>query len=370
MRNNIDDKKFLSIKYRHTGNGSTFIRTLKNRIDRYFDENNISKYGNSEVYFKAILILGIFVTAYGLMISDKFSPGMDLFLGTVCGLCTVMMVMNIGHDAAHNALFRNKKLNEICCYAFELAGMSHYLWKINHNVIHHPYPNVSPVDSEINQGMPFIRLSPYFKKMWIQRYQHYYAPLLYLLFTFNLTLVRDFQDMHIFPKRHSQQIVKRFPFHRYLFLFAAKLFYISYALLLPMILLSVTWWKVLLGFFFVHAMMSIFELCIQFPLHANDRARVSETSEDGIILNTWEKQVLENTSDYWPESRVANFITGGIHTHTIHHFFPGISHIHYIALTRILADTSKEFGLGYQCYPVIKGLRSHFRRIKQLAIAP
>ncbi len=370
MKTHIDDKSFLSIKYERNGNENLFLKTLKKRIDNYFIESKISRYANFQVLIKAILIFFVFISSYVLLISNRFSPGIDLLLGTICGICTVMIVMNIGHDAAHNALFRNKTLNKISCFAFEIAGMSHYMWKLNHNIIHHPYPNVSPIDSEINQAMPFIRLSPFFKKMKIQRYQHYYAPFLYLLFTFNLTIVRDFQDMGIMPKINSQKIVRRFPFHRYLFLIVSKLFYISYAVIIPMIFLSLTWWNAILAFLFVHAMMSIFELSIQFPLHANDRATVMEVASNGTISNQWEKQVLENTTDYFAKSRIANFITGGINTHTIHHFYPGICHVHYIPLTKILADTAKEFGLRYQCFPMIKGLQSHFRRVKQLAIAP
>ena len=369
MKTLIQDKKFLSIKY-SSGNGNLFMRTLKRRTDNYFNENNISRYATSLVFIKAVMILSVFLSSYLLLISGTFGPGTDLLLGTVCGICTVMMVMNIGHDAAHNALFRSRKMNEMACYSFELAGMSHYMWKLNHNIIHHPYPNISPIDSEINQAMPFIRLSPFFRKLKIHRYQHLYAPFLYLLFTINLTLVRDFQDMGIMSKANSQKIVKEFPVKRYVMLFASKLFYITYAVVIPMIVLPFVWWKVLLGFFFVHAMMSIFELTIQFPLHANDRATVVEINETGTIERKWEEQILENTTDYMPQSRLANFITGGINTHTIHHFFPGICHIHYIALTKILSETAKEFNLGYQCYPMGKGLVSHFRRIKQLALAP
>jgi linoleoyl-CoA desaturase len=370
MKNQLDDKKFLSIKYERSANGSAFMRTLKSRIDAYFEESKLSKYGNSEVYIKASMILFVFFTSYTLMLSDRYPSWTNLFLGTICGLCTVMMVMNIGHDAAHNSLFKNKKLNAISCYSFELAGLSQYLWKLNHNIIHHPYPNVSPVDGEINESMPFIRMSPFFKKSWFQRYQHYYAPLLYLFFTINLTLVRDFQDMHILPRQYRQQVIRHFPIRRYVLFIVSKFFYIFYGLILPMIVLSAAWWKVLLGYFFVHAVMSIFELCIQLPLHVNENSKVIEALDDGLILKKREQHILENTTDYWPDSRVANFITGGINTHTIHHFFPGINHIHYIALTKILADTSKEFGMVYQCSPIMQGLKSHYKRIKQLAIEP
>src|SRR5689334_16028701 len=301
------------------------------------------------------------------MISNKFSSAIDLLLGTICGISTVLIVMNIGHDAAHNALSKNKKINNLMSWSIELAGLSHSIWKINHNIIHHPYPNITPIDSEINIAVPFVRFSNELPKSRFHRYQHIYAPVLYLFFTLNLILVRDIQDSRIFPKQTSQKVVMHFPFSHYVVLFASKIFYLTYTLFLPMLLLDVVWWKVLLGFFFVQAVMSVFELCIQLPLHINEHSPVLSIQDKGTICNNWALQMLESTTDYLPESKIANFITGGINTHTIHHFFSGICHIHYIDLTKILAQTAKEFNMPYQCVPWSKGIVSHFKRIKQLS---
>lgn len=370
MKTQTGGKNYLAIKYESESGENIFLKTLRERVEDYFVKNNLSKYGNGITFFKTILVLTIFFGSYSLLISNKFSPAVDLLLATICGVSTVLIVMNIGHDAVHNALFSNKKSNQILSYVFELSGMSSYMWKINHNIIHHPYPNVSPVDSEINIALPFIRFSPHERKTIFHRWQHLYAPFLYLFFTLNLTLVRDFQDFRIFPKKSSQKFQMHFPVHRYIILFLSKIFYIGYALIIPMIVLNVVWWKVLLGFFFVHASMSIFELTIQLTLHANENASVIEIENNGVISNNWRNQVMENTTDYLPTSRIANFITGGINTHTIHHFFPGICHRHYVALTQILNDTAKEFGVRYRCVSLPEGLLSHFRLLKKLAIAP
>ncbi|HEY6976355.1 MAG TPA: fatty acid desaturase, partial [Chitinophagaceae bacterium] len=274
MRTLSDNKNFLAIKYKRNDRHNLFVKTLKNRIDNYFAENKISKYANSFVFFKIILILIIFLGSYALMISNKFSQSIDLLLGTICGLSTVLIVMNIGHDAAHNALSVSKKLNGFLCWSIELAGISHSLWKINHNIIHHPYPNVIPVDSEINIAIPFVRFSHLLPKSRFHRYQHIYAPFVYLLFTLNLILVRDIQDSRIFPKQCSQKVVTHFPLNHYVILFLSKIFYLSYSVFLPMMILDIVWWKVLLGFLFVHAVMSIFELVIQLPLHINEHSPI------------------------------------------------------------------------------------------------
>lgn len=370
MKTQIDDQVFIAVKYGKKGQHNLFIKTLKKRIDAYFCENKISKYATRFVYFKIALILVVFAGSYALLISNKFSPFIELLLGTVCGLSTVLIVMNIGHDAAHGSLSPNKKVNSILCWSIELAGISNSLWKINHNIIHHPYPNITPIDSEINIAVPFVRFSTDLPKSKFHRYQHIYAPFIYLFFTLNLILIRDIQDSRIFPKAASQKVIMHFPFSHYIILFASKLFYFTYTLVLPMILLSVVWWKILLAYLFIHAVMSVFELCIQLPLHINEHSPVIALQEQGTICNNWELQMLESTTDYMPKSRLANFITGGINTHTIHHFFPGICHIHYIELTKILSTTAQEFHMPYQCIQWGKGFLSHFKRIKELALAP
>src|SRR5438128_2337666 len=127
MKTRIDTKNFLAIKYEKNQNHDLFIKTLRKEINNYFSENKISKYANGFVFFKIALILAIFFGSYSLMISAKFSPLMDLLFGTICGLSTVLIVMNIGHDAAHNSLSANKKVNSIMSWSIELAGISHSL---------------------------------------------------------------------------------------------------------------------------------------------------------------------------------------------------------------------------------------------------
>ncbi|HXL58804.1 MAG TPA: sterol desaturase family protein [Chitinophagaceae bacterium] len=141
MKTEIGDKNFLTIKYEKNGEYNVFMKTLRKRIDNYFSENKIQKYANGFVFFKITLILTIFLGSYALMISNRFSPAIDLLFGTICGLSTVLIVMNIGHDAAHNSLTKNKKVNSFMSWSIELAGTSHSLWKINHNIIQpiHPF---------------------------------------------------------------------------------------------------------------------------------------------------------------------------------------------------------------------------------------
>jgi linoleoyl-CoA desaturase len=369
MKTYTAEQDFLAIKYSRNQDCLAFTQELKRRIDRYFIENGISKFGNAKVFLKQALFLFIFLTSYGLMLSGLFSPAWVFVLALIFGLSHVLVVMNIAHDAAHNALFRNRKLNRIFSWTLELTGLSHYFWKINHNIIHHPYPNVAPIDSEITIAIPFFRFTTYFRKAGFQRFQYLYAPILYLFFTMNLIIARDFSDIGIIPKKTSQNVVKHFPFRFYVGFILSKLFYFGYTLVIPLMILDIAWWKILISYVVIHWIMSVFELCIQLPLHINEHSPIAEMKTGGVIESNWALQMLRSTTDYLPESRFANFITGGINTHTIHHFYPGICHIHYIPLTRILNETSAEFNMPYQCIGWKKGMISHFKRLKELALA-
>ena len=235
MKTEVNSISFLSIKYTRYGLDETFMKTLKERINTYFFNNNISKYGNKVLAIKIMLVFFIFFGSYGLLISDKFSGAIIFLLGTICGLSHILIVMNIGHDAAHNALSSNTRLNKFLSWSIELTGMSHFMWKINHNIIHHPYPNVIPIDSELNMALPFLRLSTLIPKKPYHKYQHIYAPFIYIFFTINLIFIRDFQDSGIFPKKNSQRAIRNFPPKHYAILVLSKVFYLTYALILPLI---------------------------------------------------------------------------------------------------------------------------------------
>ncbi len=122
---------------------------------------------------------------------------------------------------------------------------------------------MAPVDSEITIAIPFIRFTTFFKKYRIQRFQHLYTPFLYLFFTMNLIILRDFSDVRILPKKNSQQVVKRFSPGFYLVFFSSKIFYFGFALVIPLLVQDFVWWKVVIGFFTVHALMSVFDMPYQ-----------------------------------------------------------------------------------------------------------
>jgi fatty acid desaturase len=76
---------------------------------------------------------------------------------------------------------------------------------------------------------------------------------------------------------------------------------------------------------------------------------------------------IRTSADWAPDSLVSCFLWGGLNTQIVHHLFPGIAHIHYPALTRIVVDVCKEKGIPYNAYPTFAdAVRAHFQHLHEL----
>jgi linoleoyl-CoA desaturase len=289
-----------------------------------------------------------------------------LLLGVICGLCTVLLVFNVAHDAAHHALSPQRWVNQWLSYTFNLVGGNGYMWDITHNKIHHAYPNVADLDTDIHQQAPLIRVSPSVPLRPFHRYQHLYAPLLYASYSLFLAFLKDYQDFGLLPKRDSQLLPRRHPWREYLVLFGSKAFYLGYSLLLPLIILEFSWVQILGGFFLVHALMSLSLAVVLIPVHMVDEAPFAEVAPDGTLSHDWTLHVFANTTDYARNSRWANLFFGGLNTHLVHHLFPGVCHAHYIPLSEIIKQTAAECGLTYREVSMGQAIASHFRLLKRM----
>jgi linoleoyl-CoA desaturase len=353
------------IKY-HAKESLEFYPVLHKRIEDYFKNNGLSKFGDWRIRLKIILLFVLFFSSYFMMYLKGNTGGMILLYAIIFGFASIMIALNVMHDASHNALFREKKWNKLLLLSMNLLGSSGYLYHLNHVRIHHTFPNVMGIDPDLNQSNPLLRVSPGAPKYKFHKYQHLYALFIYMFYTLFLIFIKDFEDFRFIPKEDSPLLNVRHPRKEYFIFFASKFFYLIYALILPLTLLNIIWWKIILGYFFVNVIMSLLAIGVQVLIHTNDKAHFIETDERGIIHKNWAIHTLQNTSDLMAENRYLTFMLGGLNTHTIHHLFPGICHIHYYELTKILKSTSKEYGLEYTNLSLRESIRSHYIFLKKL----
>jgi linoleoyl-CoA desaturase len=87
----------------------------------------------------------------------------------------------------------------------------------------------------------------------------------------------------------------------------------------------------------------------------------------GRIDHAWAVHQAETTVDFSRHSRMVTWLIGGLNFQIEHHLFPRISHINYPALSRLVEETCRDFGISYTQHTSFRaGLASHFRWLRRM----
>lgn len=352
-----------AVRFNNRADRSFFVAVSK-RTQAYFKENGKSPFANGKWWLKVAVIFSIMAGSYALMLSQVV-PGALFFIAmmVIFTFTGLLWGFNIAHDASHNALFRNKKYNYWFLRAFDMIGMSGYLWTIKHVKSHHKYTNVAGFDADIAQ-QKMIRISPLSPILPHHKYQPYYAPLLYANFTIFLVYIKDF--LMLFSSEIGGERNLKHPPKEVAMVIISKMIYTVYALVIPMLVLDLSIGTVLLGFWISHMVASCFALMILLPVHLVDETVFPETDEEGMLENNWSVHQVDCTSDFAVKTPLVAWLAGGLNQHLAHHLCPTICHIHYGPLTKIIKETAEEFGLEYKSNSWLEAIASHWRFLKKM----
>ena len=153
----------------------------------------------------------------------------------VGGLAQTFLLLNIAHDSNHNAISSEPSVNKALNYVFDICGISSYMWRILHHRGHHSCINLHGEDDALT-GRGIFRFTPHEPRAWWHRFQHIYGLFFYAMFSLDYVFVRDFEAF-FFPK-HDYIKRTHHPLREYIILFASKAFYLTYMLVLPVVLLQ------------------------------------------------------------------------------------------------------------------------------------
>ena len=341
-----------------------FYDALRQRINAYFSDRNLSKLADHRMVGKTIVLATLWFGIYALIMSDWFT-GLPLILIMIAWYFSMFLVtVGIAHDGSHDAYSKRKWVNRLLARCFDFIAINSDLWEYNHILSHHNAPNIPIYDSAI-YSFWFFRLHPKARHYKIHRYQHIYIFGVYALATlFKLT----FLDFFSFRRKRIGFIrVKPLPLSKVLWLFGTKAILITYTLILPLVVLSAPTWQVLLGFFLGHAVSGISLGVIFQVTHVGDFTKWPVPDENGVIDNSFTQHIMETTSDFAPESWLVTWISGGLNIHVAHHLFPKISQIHLRPMAKIVKATAEEFNVPYKVYPTVwSAVVSHLRTLKRL----
>ena len=353
-----------AFRYTRDVTSSAFSRTLTARVDDYFRERGLSRHANGEMVLKTALALVMWGASYVWLLTGRFTPATVVGVYLVHGFTQLFMTFNVGHDANHGAWSQRRRVNQLLSCVFDLCGGSSYVWRLMHNTSHHAFVNVRGADTTLISGNIF-RFSPRDPVRPLHRFQHLYAPFLYALCTLDWVFAKDYR--WLFHARFGNRRIAAHPAKELIVLFAGKAVYYTYMLLIPLLWMRAPWYAILAGFTAMHLYCGFTLALIFQPNHFHEWAAFPEADADGRIESDAIRHIFDTTRDYARGNPIATWFLGGLNLHVIHHMFPGICHVHYAPLTRILKSTAAELGLEYREAPAISGaFLDHLRWLRAL----
>jgi linoleoyl-CoA desaturase len=343
-----------------------FYKVLRQRVSEYFKSNNISRHANANMVVKTIFMLALYFVPLTLVLTYAENWLFIAFLWLLMGFGMAGIGLSVMHDANHGAYSKNETINKIVGNVMLFLGGSDVNWRIQHNVLHHTYTNITGVDEDINPGI-VMRFSPHEKRRSMHRFQHIYAWFFYGLMTMMWFVSKDYKQAARY-KKLGLLSTQKITYGRYLTsLIISKVFYGTVTIGLPLLLSPAPWWFTLIGFILMQFVAGLTLAMIFQPAHVVPTSDFPLPDESGNIDADWAVNQLYNTANFAPGARLFSWYVGGLNYQVEHHLFPNICHIHYRKISKIVKDTATEYNLPYHSYKTFyRALAEHTKLLKRL----
>ena len=323
--------------------------------------NKLEEKRRIDIVIKAILFPSLYILSYLAALKFAFNDTVYFICFFLMGVLLVLNFLNLIHEAVHNTLFINKRVNNWYVHFFDLMGANSYIWKVRHIKLHHNYPNVMGWDSDFEQST-IARVFPHapFSKM--HKYQHIYLPLIYPLYLLNWLLLRDFKDF--FNKDKLVWKVATIPTIEYVKLFLFKAAFLFYTIVLPVLITHASWGKAIIGFLIMMFTASILSLLVLLSPHASTESEFPMPDENGIMPTAWFRHQLSCTNDVKEDNWFIRFFMGCFNYHIAHHLFPSVNHVYYPEVTQVIRKFAEKNDLPYRQFPLLTSLRNHYKLLR------
>lgn len=341
----------------------SFHTELKNRINAYFEQNGKSMTGNSKLFAKAIILLLSFVTLYIHLVFFTPAPIWAVLECLVFGGVISTIGFNVMHDGAHGSFSNSKVINKLAAFSLNVLGGSSFMWNMKHNVIHHAYTNVDGIDDDID-AKPFLRLCETQKFYKMHRYQHLYFWLTYSLLYLYWIFVSDYKKY--FTKKVGIIPLKKMSLADHISFWGFKIIHLCLFVVIPILSVGVSEW---LAGFLISGLFAGLVLSLVFQLaHTVEHTSFPMPSDaSGKMEDEWAIHQLKTTSNFATRNKLVSWLVGGLNFQIEHHLFPKISHIHYPAISKIVKQACREYGIVYLEHRwVYQAVFSHVAFLRQM----
>jgi len=344
---------------------SAFQVELRRRVDAYFLTSGRRRRDCWQMYLKMAILIACLAVSYVLLVFAAHAWWQSVPLAVLLGLTAAGIGFNVQHDGGHQAYSNHRLINKLMAMTLDLIGGSSYFWHWKHVVIHHTYVNVTGHDSDINLGF-LGRLTPHQPRLAFHRWQHLYLWPFYGLVAVRWHLVDDFR--RLIAGRIGSYRVGRPTGGDLVLLLAGKAIFAFWAFGLPLLFHPVSAVLVHYGVAALvlgNALAVVFQVahCVgeaAFPLPSTDSGRIEQA---------WAIHQAETTVDFARRNRVVAWLLGGLNFQIEHHLFPTISHVNYPAISKLVEQTCRDFGVAYAEHRSFReGVIAHFRWLRRMGI--
>lgn len=343
-----------------------FNEILRKRVKEYFSSKNLSHHANTSMILKSIFMFLFYLAPYLFMLTGLITnPWLIYLMWIWMGVGMAGIGLSVMHDANHGAYSKNKWINNFLGSSLNFIGGNSTVWKLQHNVLHHTYTNIDGMDEDITT-IGLLRFTPHKKRYPIHRFQHIYAWFFYGIMTLYWISTKEFTQLIRYRKMGLTNRQGKFE-NLMTELIIWKIIYYIYTLVLPLILLPVSWWAILIGFFSMHFVCGVILGSVFQSAHVMPDVNFPLADEEGNMENHWAVHQLLTTTNFSPKSRIFSWFIGGLNFQIEHHLFPNICHVHYKKLSAIVKKTAEEFHLPYYTKKnFLVAILNHIRMLRNL----
>jgi len=349
----------------------SFLDTVINNVNDYFKRNNLSRYANKEMWIKTFVMLILYFAPYILLVTGVAANNIWLFFTFwfLMGWGMIGIGTSVMHDANHGSYSPNKKVNNFIGHILEIIGGYVVTWKIQHNVLHHTYTNMTGLDEDMD-NIVLLRFSPNQPRYWFHRYQFIYAWLIYMVATLYWMSAKDYMQV-VHYKHRNLLVLQKVSLTQAIFRITLyKIGYYSYILLLTLLFSGMPWYYVLYGYLLMHITAGLFLSCIFQPAHIMASSRFAlpiEIAGKKQMEDSWAIHEVANTTDFAHYNRFLTWFTGGLNFQIEHHLFVSVCHVHYPKIAKIVKSATDKFGIPYHIESsFFRAIAGHFKMLKLL----
>lgn len=342
---------------------NVFLTELRRRVDDYFHSSGRRRRDCPAMYLKTAIILAVFGGFYLLLVFVAGAWWQALPLAAGLGLSIAAIGFNIEHDGSHHSYSNHAWINRLAAMTMDLIGASSYVWHWKHVVIHHTYVNITGHDADIDIAV-FGRLTPHQKRFRFHRWQHFYLWPLYGLNVIKWHLYDDFRDVIL--GRIALTRMPRPKRWELLGFVGGKALFLTLAFGLPLLVHPL--WIVLLFYALTVGLAGVVVSVVFQLAHCVEEAEFPLPQKNaGSMENAWAVHQVETTVDFARRSRVESWLLGGLNFQIEHHLFPRVCHVNYPAISSLVEQTCRDFGVSYGEHTSFRaGLSSHFRWLRRM----